>query len=220
MRFPPSKCPQPWPNETVVVVGGGVSLENCDLSITQGKRVIAVNNAFRVVPWAKYLFFADRRWWDWNGADAMGFKGQIITTTQATLKNAPVMRMRREYVTPGQYDNETPISLDPHFLTGNDGGHMAVNLAYHLGASRIILAGFDMGFTDGRAHHHADHPVASQEENYLKVFAPQYPNTVRFLKTRGIEVLRCTPSKLDFIPEAPLAEALLLPRLRRDDIHV
>lgn len=52
------------------------------------------------------------------------------------------------------------LSPEPHAIhTGRNSGFQAINLAYHFGAARIILLGFDMQVgQDGRRHWHGDHP--------------------------------------------------------------
>jgi hypothetical protein len=205
------KAPAYWPNSTFFIVGGGPSLKGMDLSGLEGKRVIAVNNAYQLVRRADALFFCDARWWRWH-RDEIGpnFPGRIITAAAArTFEDGRVLRMARDY-TDGVY-----LSKDPLAVCGVDSGYMAMNLAYHFGASRIVLLGFDMGFTAGEAHWHPDHEVPSDEGNYLNLFAPRYPGLCAALKDAGVEVIRCTPSRLSFIPEVPLEQALALPDRQR-----
>jgi hypothetical protein len=206
---------QIWPNRTVVVVGGGPSLMDLDLTPLRasGAPVIACNNAFRLVPWADVIYFADSRWWRWHGADIDMDSGKyrVVTAGGATFSDERIQRLRREY--------DVALALEPNAVAGPDSGSMAMNLAYHYGASRIILLGFDMRFSAGQAHWHEDHPVATPESNYTDLFAPKYPALVQALAERDVEVIRSTPSSLTFIPEVPLEEALALPRRFRPDVH-
>lgn len=219
------RAPALWPNETVFIVGGGPTLKALDLSPLSkslaGRRTIAVNNAFRLFQNPDVIFYADTRWWGWNGKDiAADFGGRIVSTCSAGVKylDGRVSRMGRDY----RYDprHQSPeqvcaLAEDPTMLSGPDSGYMAMNLAYHLGASRIVLLGFDMGFTEGAAHWHDDHPVPTPESNYTDLFFPRYPALIESLKKRGVEVIRCTPSRLDFVPEVPFADALALSERRR-----
>lgn len=213
------KCPPLWEGSTAFVIGGGASLKGLDLSVLRGRRVIAVNNAFKLVPFADILFFADTRWWRWNGADLGAWGGRIVSTCKMgeAFLDRRIQRMNRDY----RFDRRqklldyVPLSEDPTSLSGPDSGYMAINLAYHLGAARIVLLGFDMGFTGGEAHWHPDHPIETRESNYRDIFLPTYPGLIEALKTRGVEVIRCTPSRLDFVPEIPLEEALTLPDRQR-----
>lgn len=76
-----------WPDETVFILGGGPSLPIERLTELRGKgKVIAINNAGFVAPWADLLFFADTRWWTWN-RDRLGeFEGEYVVTRSPTFK--------------------------------------------------------------------------------------------------------------------------------------
>lgn len=220
------RAPVLWQNDTVFIIGGGPSLKTLDLTALNQRRpdqrVIAVNNAFRLVDQPDVIFYADTRWWGWNKADiALEFPGRIISTCSASVVHLDprVCRMGRDYrydsrhMAPGEV---VSLTDDPTLLSGPDSGSMAMNLAYHFGASRIVLLGFDMGFVEGESHWHPDHQVPSVESNYTDLFAPHYPGLVAALQKRGVDVIRCTPSRLDFIPEADFAAALALPPHRRE----
>jgi len=217
------KAPELWPNETFFIVGGGPSLKGVDLSGLRDRKTIAVNNAFRIVPDPDYIFYSDTRWWRWNSPDIpLETPSRIVSTCSASgvYLDPRVLRMNRDY----RYDPESrtpeyfnPLAEERDHLSGPDSGYMAINLAYHFGASRIVLLGFDMGFDPktGEAHWHEDHPVETPEENYTKRFLPTYQPLYERLQKRGVEVVRCTPSRLSFIPEVPLDEALALPNRQR-----
>lgn len=49
---------------------------------------------------------------------------------------------------------------------GGNSGFMAVSLALHFGASRVVLLGYDMQPTGGRLHWHADHVGMSNPEQF------------------------------------------------------
>lgn len=209
-------APAHWPGETVFIVGGGPSLENFDLTGLAGRRVIAVNNAFKLLPEADIIFFADTRWWRWYGAEIpLDYKGRIVSVCKMAdkFRDPRILRMGRDYRFDVRTKNPNPVFLsdDPTALSGPDSGYMAINLAYLFGATRIVLLGFDMGFSDGKAHWHEDHQVPTPESNYSKLFLPTYPALIEALQARGVEVMRCTPSKLDCVPEFPLDQVLALP---------
>jgi hypothetical protein len=219
------RAPVLWQNETVFIIGGGPSLKTLDLSALDARgpsqRVIAVNNAYRLIKNPDVIFYADTRWWSWHGKDIpLEFPGRIISTCSASIAylDPRVCRMGRDY----RYDLRSrephevvPLTDEPDLLSGPDSGSMAMNLAYLFGASRVVLLGFDMGFVEGESHWHPDHEVPSVEANYTDLFAPHYPGLVASLQKRGVEVLRCTPSRLDFIPHVSLDEAIALPARRR-----
>lgn len=80
---------------------------------------------------------------------------------------------------------------DLHY--GDNSGYQAINLAYLLGATKIVLLGYDMQMTGGKAHWHTDHqkPLnagGSDLEHWAKLF----PQLAIDLAQEGIEVVNCT----------------------------
>lgn len=201
------KVPRYHPDSIICCIGGGPSLAGFDLEpIRQagpGVATIAINNsAVTIAPWAEFVFFGDGRWWRWNGAKiAEDYAGRIVTASAAVIRDGRVLRINKEY--------NGPVSADPTSVCGIDSGAMSTNLAYHLGARRIVLLGYDMKFAeDGRSHHHDPHEFPSIEQNYVEKFAPQFPAMVEFYRKQGIEVVTCTPTTLDCVPLVSLEEAL------------
>lgn len=98
---------------------------------------------------------------------------------------------------------------------GGNGCHQSINLAVHLGATRIVLLGVDMKagtvWRDG-AHRPSDH--FAWLGRHADDSKPSYPEAVSYmgtlvqpLKSLGIEVVNCTPgSALRCFPMRPLRE--------------
>ena len=101
------------------------------------------------------------------------------------------------------------LALDPGFVcTGNNSGYAGINVAFHTGARRICLLGFDMKSQDGRHHWHGDHPVAYAEKVYSKQL-PHFPSLVQPLSHAGVEVFNCNlDSELKCFPKIPLEKVL------------
>lgn len=57
-----------WAGQTAFILGGGPSLKGFDVERLRGRgKVIGVNNAgIDLAPWCNVLFWADKRWLDWN----------------------------------------------------------------------------------------------------------------------------------------------------------
>lgn len=203
-----------WRGETAFIVGGGPSLKGMDLSGLKGRRTIAINNAYQIVPEPDILFFADARWWDWHRDRVpTDFAGQIITPSPTVDRR--VRRLLRDM----RFEAGGPVFSDiPDHVSGHDSGYQALNLCVHLGVARIVLLGFDMGFLGaGRSHWHDGHPVPTKETNYTKAFGPLYPALCAAIQARGIEIVRATPSTMTFLAERPLAD--LLADAAIPDIH-
>lgn len=201
--------PKLHPASTIVCLGSGPSLTDQDLTRYAGAGpVIAVNSMALLAPWADYAFFGDSRWWRWHGDKMGAFQGRILTAGASSRfddDGTGVLRVEKVY--------HTPLGLEPHQVAGIDSGRMAMNVAYHLGATKIVLAGYDMGWTPGEASHaHAEthpHDTDSVLKNYVEKFAPAYLGTVAALQDLGVSVVKVTPSPaLHFIPSVSLDEVI------------
>lgn len=92
---------------------------------------------------------------------------------------------------------------------GNNSGFQAINLAYHFGARRIILLGYDMQFTGGKTHWHGDHPKGLANPSEFSRFLQHFPALAAGCKQAGVEVINCTrQTALEAFPRADLHEAL------------
>lgn len=184
-----------------VVVGSGPSKIGLDLTRLDG-RTITVNNAWESMPWAEHHFYADHDWYK-RYAEKMraSFKGRLwcAEPPRKHVRNDRTTLLGREY--------KMDVA-DPGKLAGHDSGTMAVNLAYHLGASEIVLVGLDMRFGAGGVQHdHPDHVnKPSVEEHYTKRFAPRLSRMILELNKRGITVVRATAPG---VPEAPFDPSIL-----------
>jgi len=73
---------------------------------------------------------------------------------------------------------------------GDNSGYQAINLAYHLGAERIILLGYDMMIQGDKRHWFGNHPGDMNA-------ASCYPNFIRHFETikpedYGLEIWNCS----------------------------
>jgi len=75
-----------------------------------------------------------------------------------------------------------------HF-NGNSGAQ-AINLAYLMGATRIILLGYDMGAT-GQSHWFGSHPKGLTNGNYSG-YVSNFTKLAADLAREGVEVINCT----------------------------
>lgn len=185
----------------VAVIGGGPSLTPMWVRALGQFPCICVNNAFMLMDRPQMVVALDKRWWDWHGrqVEKCGHLPVGAILGPGGYPHPNVRNLHRDKV------NE----FDPEFrgLCGKNSGHAAIHAAWHLGASRIYLAGFDMGFRRGRSHWHEPHRVPASEANYELRFRPMLETLVSSMSKTGVIVRAITPSLAD-IPHMPLAEAL------------
>jgi hypothetical protein len=201
-----------WPPDrsfaglVVVLVGGGPSLADLDLALLSGHRFIAINSGCRKVrPIATAgdpLYFSDNSWNANRPELAAGWPGPVITcnrNTKARLGEA----VRR--IDTGALVAHMGVMPDH---AGASSGHVAACLAAVMGASRIVLVGFDGRFVDGSSHGHDDYreqDAAVYAERFVPAWAALAPAFARL----GVDLLNATPgSAIRDFPAVTLAAAL------------
>lgn len=169
--------------------------------------VLAVNDAYRLCPDADYLYSADQKWWAHHIGDVIdGFDGALYTQAQGWDKHDPKhwgLTVWNSKARPG-------LSREPGLLHKGDrgnSGYQALNLAFLLGAERILLLGFDMANWGGRAHWFGEHPVGLNRckdyQRYIPGFRTICPEEY------GVEIINCTRrTALDAFPVQGLGETL------------
>ncbi len=164
------------------------------------KKVIAVNNSMFLGDWIDVLFFGDKSWWTQHHFQVIKFSGLIATC-------APEFRTGFKHIKciPKNKKKGTGMTLNKPLISWNhNSGFAAINLAYHLGAKRIILLGFDMNrcANTNNIHWHAGH--IEKGPNRGKDNSKQ-PNPVfnrhikgekdiaRDAKKAGLEIINASP---------------------------
>ena len=81
-----------------------------------------------------------------------------------------------------------------HF--GSNSGYQAINLAYLLGASKIILIGYDMQRDGEQVHFFGNHPYhkpgGGPTNSLMKDWCEKFVALARDLNNEGVEVINAT----------------------------
>lgn len=198
-----SRVPALCPGGTVVCLGGGPSLHPDDVDAVRGKAtVIAVNDAWRLAPWADALIASDAAWWS-HYKGVPGFAG-LKFCVQPGADRWPGVTVLRNTGSEG-------LETDPTGLrTGRNTGAAAINLAVHFGAARILLLGYDMEAKDeAHAHWFGAHPIGLRGGSPYALFREMVGTMAGPLKAAGVEVINCSRhTALTCFPSRPLAEVL------------
>lgn len=190
--------PRAWPNLTCAVIASGASLTKEDVDFLAYRMpVIAVSDAWKLCPSAKYLYSCDAKWWQYHDGVPEYRGTKVGLDSKITYPDVKLLRMRTKPNPRGS--KYSPIILDegldddPRFLrTGCNSGYQAINLAYHLGANRIILLGFDMK----GSHFFGEHPEEIRPGGTGSPFAlwiAKFKTLADAFQERGIKVINCTP---------------------------
>lgn len=192
-----------WPESTIVCLASGPSLTLEDVEWCKGKApVIAVNDTHTWAPWADVLYSSDQRWWAFYQGVPV-FQGLKFGIHPLTPHPAWGVGVLRNGGTGG-------LSADPSKLcSGMNSGYAAINLAIHLGASRVVLLGYDMGRMGRRNHFFGEHPTRLRSGTPYHRFVQRFASMVEPLKQAGVSVINCSrATQLTMFERRPLAEVL------------
>jgi len=165
----------------IIAPGPSLTAELCER--VRHLTTIAVCNAYQLAPWADYLAANDASWWR-RHPEAAKFRGRKFSGNE--IRDI-------ERVLPNTYG------------TSSNSGVLALDLARNLGATEVLLLGFDMHgshffgkYTNGCSNTPPHRRLQHQQ---------QFRDWAR--ANKGIKVWNVTAgSKLEAFPQVPLREAL------------
>jgi len=159
-----------------------------------GHPAIVVNCTFRAAPWAQVLYGMDRSFWQ-------HYLPEIERTFAGTRVGVHLM--------PARYRCAAMKGV-AGFRPYNNSGAGAISLAQYGGATRILMLGYDLQHTGGRAHHHEDHPrpLGNARATSVDRWVVRFAELRTRLDTAGVEYWNCTrETALDW-PRMTIEEAL------------
>lgn len=179
-------------NEPALIVGCGPSAAAVDLEQFQDHLVIAINEAWRLCPWADVLYGTDDAWWDAGRGD--GFAGLNVRGSDLRIEG-------------------DEISFDPAFIgSGGTGAFQALNLAVQWGVKSIGLIGVDCRLDLGE-HWHERSPVqrAALSQSAVDRWIKAFDGAAPVLAAAGVEVVNYSGvSALTGFRKEPLPEVSAL----------
>jgi len=161
-------------------------------------RAIAINETWRLAPWADVLYGCDYLWWanrapdEFAGLRVVGHLPKRGAATvlppdlakwQDVLRYAPTKGGCREMIFDG-----------PETGAGQSSAFQAANLAVRWGASRVVLYGVDCHSPN--AHWHGRHTfpgAGEQRDNLMAIWRESWANAARQLAERGVELVNASP---------------------------
>jgi hypothetical protein len=188
-----------WAGQRCIVAATGPSLTQevaalCRAAHARGThKLVAVNDAYRLLPCADMLYACDAKWWDvhkgcagfagekWSSHDNEGANDKLAAAEKWGLRLVAGMRANG-------------FSTDPSRIHyGMLSGFQAVNLALLALDFRGtgLLAGFDMHTRKGR-HFFGDHPSPLDNTNKYDVWVTKFEDAQKSLP-RSVEIVNCTP---------------------------
>tara|TARA_R110000868_G_scaffold361938_3_gene623965 strand:- start:4240 stop:4902 length:663 start_codon:yes stop_codon:yes gene_type:complete len=197
--------PSPWGEATAVIIGGGPSHVAIPADAYRAHRFVAVNSACRhVAPIATandILYFSDNSWADRFEHLIRTWPGLVVTSNRNTKARLGALVNRLNFTAVIEYAGASPDYV------GASSGHTAACLAAMMGATRLVLIGFEGGYVNGRSHGHTDY-VQHDEHAFRERFLPGWSGLAPAFLRLGVEVLNATPqSAVTDFPAVDFAEA-------------
>jgi hypothetical protein len=149
------------------------------------------------------LYACDNEWWaKYHENSAKTFHGERWTQSRVAAGKYRVRHIEGR--------NRPGLSRDPEVIhTGGNSGYQVMNLAYHFGARRMILLGYDMQRTGGKSHWHGAHPGGLEKASPYNSWVKRFDVLARDLASEGVEVINCsTHTALTCFRRAKLEDVL------------
>lgn len=130
------------------------------------------------------MYACDFRWWIKYQDLWKDFQGIKYTYDGSAASKYGLIRVPSE--------SKPGLGRECMHLGGNS-GYQAVNLAYLMGAKRIVLLGFDMQLTDNQVHFHGKHENLNNPNPHLFYqWIRNFDVLAKDLATEGVEALNAT----------------------------
>lgn len=195
-----------WDGETAVVMASGPSMCQEDADYVRGKaKTIVVNTTFRLAPWADFLYSNDHDWMETH-LNEIGrtFQGEVVCGHSAYQRDHVVDYVPFDKLAKGLK------AADGSIAWGMNSGAAAISFAHRLGASRIIMLGFDQGWTNGNPRWHGRHPgrLQNQKPGFHR-WAEWFEQSAIDAKELGIDIVNCSrDTSLTCFQRKPLRETI------------
>ena len=182
-----------WAGQTVCVIGSGPSLnaKDCARVEKSGLTTIAVNSSWKMARFCHILYAGDLTWWR-NCGDEIDIEVEKYTASQNAEHAFSIKRHKSK------------------LGAGYNSGMLAIELAIHLGASRVLLLGFDCSVKNG-THWHGDHKnTPNPNKNRCDKWKGYFQRLADHHK--NIEIINCSrETELLCFPRMTIQDALCGP---------
>lgn len=189
-----------WTGRLVLIMGAGPSAAREALDALPSHLVqFPVNASFRLSARPSALHACDAAFWREYPAALLTLCPKFGHDQQELPAGVTGIRIRQDL----------DFSDEPLTVGGTNSGQHAINLAYHFGARRIILIGFDMSET-GPVHWHGEHPAGmnNPRKHNFEAWRASLGKMAATLRDHGVEVINASrTTALDAFPRASLYEA-------------
>lgn len=202
--YPHWSVPREWPGERCFVIccGPSVKAQRQLIPKLQG-RVIAIKQSVLLRPDADVLWFGGESWVQLMTPLMPKFRGTYMAVRGKSCPELPESVKRV-----GRQKDHTKLSDAPTKVSGYDSGTSALSLAYHFGASEVVLLGYDM--KGGRwFNDEIKHPLPYPPESHFTGHMAPLPGLAADCKAKGMRVINASPDSAVTCFEKQPIEAFL-----------
>lgn len=198
---------------TVCCIGTGPSLtlDQIEIARSKGFRLFGANRTFEIVPDLEVMYAVNHAFWDLYYDRAMLHSCEKWTTSLPAARQYGLNWIGERW---GSGLCEEPKVI----YHGHGSGYSLIGMAHKLGATRIILIGYDMKF--GRGYDGKSRQAGETPRHYFGEYEPQLQHwpkqpftdllpLYREIHDQGlVEIINCTPgSALEgLIPTASIGD--------------
>lgn len=179
-------------NELYLCIASGPSLSQYQIEYCAERKekftTIVVNDNYKLAPWAEHLYAADEGWWNVHLKESQlqQFKGKKWIPNKKEFAEENGLHCIECFHKPG-------LGINGVINCGRNSGFQAINLAYHLGAKKIILIGYDMKIGgDGKQHWFGDHPSTLRNNSAYQKWLEYFDILQKGLVKRNVRVVNCS----------------------------
>lgn len=195
--------------DTISVLAGGWSAKELDLSRLPGL-VIAINDSGVLSPKVDIIVTMDRLWLQSRWKDLCVLQKPSWARPEALIN----IQERPSWLNIFKCNYKTVVFSDePNHLNGVNSAFCALNLAYQMRPTRILLFGFDMSRSQkGEDHWYAAYPWKNKgtSDGKYVMWAKQFQEVSNSFLIAKIEVLNASmDSKITAFPKVSAAEVLV-----------
>lgn len=149
--------PRCYPSRVAVCFASGPSL-SAEVVATVGRHrngaaIFGCNDTFKAVPFLDVLYAADGNWIKHNHEAVAAYRGDPqLWTVDKCADDFGWNRIEN-------FGDKRGLSANPVYInTGCNSGYQLINLAYLMGARRIILVGYDLTVRNGQRRFSGPNP--------------------------------------------------------------
>lgn len=193
-----------WPDltgQTVAILAAGPSMtkEQCDVVRDRGWYAIAINEIWRMAPWAPARYGCDWQWWKHcrprpDEFDGLCILGNLPVKDSKYLPDDMKWQAKTLRYMPTRAGYTRMLWAGRETGAGSNSAFQAANFAVRCGSTRLILLGVDCHSPNRHCHANHTYPQAPiQKKSLMKTWIRAWEFAAKDFAERDIKCINCSP---------------------------